>query len=84
MWWVYLVRCGDHTLYCGTARNVERRVIQHNSGRGARYTSTRRPVTLVYQEAWVTRGLALQREAAIKRWTRTQKDALIRPLLDGG
>lgn len=84
MWWVYLVRCRDDSLYCGMARNVARRVMQHNSGTGARYTETRRPVTLVYQEAWVTRGLALQREAAIKRWTRRQKEALIRATHDGG
>jgi len=72
------VRCADGTLYAGSTTDVEARAEAHNSGRGARYTSARRPVEVVYQEACGSRSAALKREHALKRLTRTEKEALIR------
>jgi uncharacterized protein (TIGR02453 family) len=74
---VYLLRCGDGSLYTGIARDPARRVAQHNAGRGAAYTRARRPVELVYHESAASRPEALRREWAIKRLTRAEKDALI-------
>ena len=75
-WHVYLARCADGTLYCGVTTDVARRLAAHNSGRGARYTSGRRPVALVWSEPAATRGAALAREAAVKRLTRAGKERL--------
>ena len=77
---VYIVRCADDTLYTGWAKDVERRVKAHNCGRGARYTSTRGPVTLIYSEEVATIGEALKRELAIKRYPRAKKLALCAPV----
>ena len=76
---MYIVRCGDGTLYTGIARDVERRIVEHNGDDrlGARYTRSRRPVTLVYREAFTNRSEASKREAAIKRMTRGEKEQLI-------
>jgi putative endonuclease len=71
------VRCADGTLYSGSTTNVNARVRAHNSGRGARYTSGRRPVKVVYQEACGSRSAALRREHALKRLTRSEKEALV-------
>jgi predicted GIY-YIG superfamily endonuclease len=75
--YVYIVRCADGTYYTGWAMDVVRRVAVHNAGRGSRYTRTRRPVILVYQEEASDRGNAMQREAAIKGYGREQKERLI-------
>lgn len=74
---VYIVRCADDTLYTGWTTNLERRLQAHNSGQGAKYTRSRRPVQLVYSEPQPNRSAAQQREAAIKRLSRRQKLALI-------
>jgi putative endonuclease len=74
--WVYLLRCRDGTFYCGITVDLTRRVQTHNRGRGARYTQARRPVTLVWAEAAASWSEALQRERAIKGWTRARKEAL--------
>jgi putative endonuclease len=83
---VYIVRCADATLYTGVATDVARRVGEHNgqtptgkpskSKLGARYTATRRPVTLVYSAAVETRSAAQREEARLKSLTRAQKLAL--------
>ncbi len=75
---VYIVRCADGTLYTGCARDVDARVSAHNGARGAKYTRSRRPVTLVYRERCKSLGMALRREHAIKQLTRQEKDALVR------
>lgn len=75
-WHVYMVRCADRSLYTGIARDVPRRVAQHNAGTGAAYTRARRPVVLVHQEPVPDRGTALRREAAIKRLPVVAKRAL--------
>jgi len=77
-WLVYVVRCADGSLYTGIAKDVIRRCQQHNAGTASRYTRSRLPVKLVYQESLASRGLALRREAAIKALSRQEKLALIR------
>ena len=74
-WFLYVAECADLTLYVGIAKDVEARIAVHNSGRGARYTRTRRPVRLVYTERLADIGTALRREREIKRWSRPQKVA---------
>ncbi|MFT7285925.1 MAG: putative endonuclease [Halieaceae bacterium] len=79
-WQVYLLRCADGSLYAGVARNLQRRLRQHNGELvgGAQYTRGRRPVTLLWNEACADRGEAQSREAAIKRLPREEKLRLIR------
>ena len=76
-WSVYILTCGDGSLYTGIAKNVALRLASHQSGRGAAYTRTHLPVTLVYEESALTRSQALIREAAIKRLPRHKKKELI-------
>ena len=78
-WQVYLLRCGDGTLYTGATNDLDRRLARHASGRGARYTRARLPVELVHAERARGRSAALRREAAIKRLDRRAKLALIGP-----
>ena len=78
IWFVYILRCADGTLYTGITKDLTRRCQQHNDGTAARYTRSRRPVKLVYHESQRGQSLALKREAAIKKLTRRQKLALIR------
>lgn len=74
-----MLRCGDGSLYCGITTDLCRRLAEHNgeSGVGARYTRSRRPVELVYRECWASRVEAARREAAIKRLHRADKVRLI-------
>jgi putative endonuclease len=75
---VYILRCADGSLYTGWTNDVEARIKAHNEGRaGAKYTRSRRPVTLVYWEDCGTKEQAMSREWHIKRLTRAQKLALI-------
>jgi putative endonuclease len=76
-WFVYIVRCKDGSLYTGISTDVARRVDAHNRGRGARYTRSRLPVTLVHLERRRSQSAALRREAAIKTLERRQKLALL-------
>lgn len=78
MYYVYIVQCNDGSLYTGSTNNVEKRVAIHNTGKtGAKYTKIRRPVFLVHSEQFETKGLALQREHAIKKLSREEKLKLI-------
>ena len=77
MYFVYLLRCSDDTLYTGCTNDLDRRLAAHNAGKGAKYTRSRRPVALVYWEQAADRSGALRRERAIKRLTRKQKLELI-------
>jgi len=77
LWYVYVLRCRDGSLYTGIATDVARRVATHNAGRGARYTRARRPVEVIYTERKRTQGNALRREAAIKALSRADKLTLI-------
>jgi predicted GIY-YIG superfamily endonuclease len=76
-WFVYILRCADGTLYTGITNDLVRRCEQHNAGTASRYTRSRLPVTLVYQEEPTTKGKALQRELAIKALSRKAKEVLI-------
>lgn len=76
-YWVYMLACGDGTLYTGYTDDVPRRVAVHNSGQGAKYTRSRLPVTLVYQEACDSKQAAMSREWHLKRLSRAEKLALI-------
>lgn len=76
-YWVYIVRCKDSTLYTGSTDDVERRLLVHNSGKGAKYTRGRTPVCVVYREECEHKSAALSREAAIKRMNRAEKMDLI-------
>ena len=76
-WRVYLLRCADGTLYAGATSDLERRLVQHAAGTGARYTRSRLPVTLVLEIPCRGRGAALRREAALKALTRAEKLALV-------
>lgn len=73
MFYVYLLRCADGTLYCGYTNDVQKRVAAHNEGKGAKYTMHRRPVEVVYTEEFATKSEALKRECEIKRLTRAEK-----------
>lgn len=78
-YWVYIVRCADGTLYTGIATDVDRRLDEHNGARprGARYTSARRPVSLVYRAVFASRAEACREEHRIKQLSRAGKAALI-------
>lgn len=76
-YYVYILRCSDGTYYTGYARDVDRRLQEHNKGRAAKYTSGRRPVELVYYESCEDKSLAAKREYEIKQWSRAKKQALI-------
>src|SRR5512136_262215 len=77
VWTVYILRCGDGSLYTGIAKDVQARVKQHIEGRGATYTRTRLPVELLYQLEGLTRSEALIREAQIKAMPRSKKEEII-------
>lgn len=75
--YTYIVECSDGTLYTGWTNNLEKRLEAHNSGKGAKYTKTRRPVKIIYTEMFETKEEAMSREFAIKRLSRQQKMNLI-------
>ena len=75
--YTYLMKCADGTLYCGWTNCLERRLEAHNSGKGAKYTRSRRPVALAYWERFATKEEAMSREQAIKRLGRKEKEKLI-------
>ena len=78
IWHVYMVRCGDGTLYTGITNDLEKRIKAHNSGKdGARYTRARRPVKLVYSEGVESKSAAAKLEYRIKTLTRSKKVELI-------
>jgi putative endonuclease len=77
MWYVYILECSDLTLYTGISNDVENRIDTHNKKKGAKYTKTRTPVKLVYQQSFETKSLAAKEEWRIKQLTRNQKILLI-------
>ena len=79
MYYVYVLRCADKTLYTGYTNDLTKRVKAHNeSKQGAKYTKARRPVSLVYHEQFRTLSKALKREAAIKKLSRKEKLDLLK------
>lgn len=77
-WFLYLLRCADDSLYTGITNDVSRRCRQHNAGTASRYTRSRLPVELIYQEPQASRSVALKRELAVKAMSRQEKESLIR------
>ncbi len=77
MSYTYILECSDGTYYCGYTNDIDRRLAAHNSGRGAKYTRGRGPVTLIYLEIFETKEEAMSREFHIKQLTRAQKEELI-------
>lgn len=75
--YTYIVMCSDGTFYTGWTNNLQKRVEDHNAGKGAKYTKCRLPVELIYYEAFQTKEEAMRREYAIKQLTRMEKKALI-------
>jgi len=76
-YWVYILRCADGTLYTGITNDISRRLADHNSGKGAKYTRSRIPVEIVYRQECAGKSAALRRELEIKRMTRAEKLGLI-------
>ena len=77
-WYVYILRCGDNTLYTGITDDVPRRLAAHRAGKGAKYTRGRGPLELVYTEQLPDKSTALRREIEIKRLRRAEKERLIK------
>lgn len=75
--YTYILLCSDGTFYTGWTNDLEKRLKDHNSGKGAKYTRARLPVRLVYSETFETKPEAMKREAAIKKLSRAKKEALI-------
>ena len=75
--YTYIVKCNDGTLYTGWTNNLEKRIKDHNDGKGAKYTKARLPVELEYYETFETKEEAMSREYAIKRLSRREKEELI-------
>jgi len=76
-WFLYILKCSDRSLYTGITKDIDRRFKMHLAGKGARYTRTRRPLEVVYQETCKTRTEALVREYFVKTLPKTKKLALI-------
>lgn len=82
VYYVYIVECSDGSLYTGTAKDVEKRVLKHNSGKGAKYTRTRRPVVLKASKSFLDRSTACKEEYRIKKLSRNDKYLLIKSYND--
>lgn len=78
MFYVYILRCADDSLYCGYTTDVEKRFEKHKSGKGARYTRSHLPLEIVYVEEFENKSDALKREHEIKSMTKSQKEKLLR------
>ena len=76
-YYFYLLRCSDNSLYAGICMALEQRIAKHQKGNGAKYTRSRLPVTLVFQEHHRSKGDALRREAEVKKWTKQRKERLV-------
>jgi len=78
MYYLYILKCQDNTLYIGITTNINRRIDEHNSSdKGAKYTKARRPVVLVYNKEYKDRSIASKREYEIKKMSRQKKLSLI-------
>lgn len=76
-YYTYILLCSDLTFYTGYTTDLERRVKQHNLGKGSKYTASRRPVMLIYYEEFSTRSEAQKRECSIKKLSRAEKERLV-------
>ena len=76
-WKLYMLRCRDGSLYTGITTDIEKRVAAHNSGKGAKYTRSRKPVELVYQEDCEDHSHALRRELEMKALSKDEKERIL-------
>lgn len=76
-WHVYMVRCRDGSLYTGITTDIKKRIATHNTGKGAAYTRSRKPVVLIWTRPAKSESLARKREAKIKTWSKQEKEAFI-------
>ena len=83
MWYLYILRCGDGTLYTGITTDVEKRLAAHRAGKGAKYTRGRGPLELAYREELPDHSAALKREHEIKSMSRQEKEKLIQKTPEG-
>lgn len=77
-YYFYLARCSDRSLYSGSCLDKQEREQKHNVGKGAKYTRSRCPVTIIYSEEFATLAEARRREAEVKRWSKEKKEHLAR------
>lgn len=80
MYYFYILKCSDNSLYCGQTNNLERRIKEHNfdKNKSAKYLRGKTPVKLVYSEEYSTLQEAMKRECQIKKWAKAKKEALIK------
>jgi len=80
MYYLYILRCSDNSLYCGQTKNLGKRITEHNTNKkkSAKYTWSRRPVKLVYSEEYNTIGEVLRREIEIKKFSKIKKEKLVK------
>lgn len=79
MWYTYMLRCADNSLYTGITTDIERRIKEHNtSEKGARYTRTRRPVEMIFFSEWKNRSQASKEETRIKKMTKKEKEEFLK------
>lgn len=79
VFYFYLARCADNSLYAGYCKDLAQREAAHNNGTGAKYTRARGPVRFVHTESFATKSEAMKREYEVKQWSKAQKEALITP-----
>ena len=77
MWYLYILRCSDDSLYTGITTDLERRLEEHREGNGSKYVMSRLPCEMVYKEELESRSEALKREAAVKSWDKEKKEELV-------
>jgi predicted GIY-YIG superfamily endonuclease len=81
-WYLYIVRCGDNSLYSGVALDVERRLSEHRAGKGSKYLRGRGPLQVVYTRSFASKGEALSEESRLKKLSKRQKELLINSPLE--
>jgi putative endonuclease len=81
VYYFYILRCADNSLYCGMTNDLEKRMEKHNSGKGAKYLRGKLPVKLVYSKKYENRSEALKREAEVKKWSKGKKEELVSGIL---
>lgn len=78
MWNVYILLCADNSLYTGISNNLEQRFVEHKNGKGGHYTSTHKPIKIIYTEKLPGKSDALKRERQIKSWSRQKKIMILK------
>ncbi|MFB6089202.1 MAG: GIY-YIG nuclease family protein [Candidatus Aenigmatarchaeota archaeon] len=77
MWYVYMIRLDDNSIYTGITKDLERRMEEHENGKGSKYVRSRLPLKLVYSEEHENKSSALKREAGIKKWSKRRKERFV-------